>query len=113
MEPLERYREAAMAHGEASTEGNARRANRAFGRLTRIRQQLRQAGPEQARSILTLLDDESVFVRKAAAVDALELAPEAGVQVLRAIAEGPVSPTRGSADTLLDQWMNGTFEKTW
>lgn len=113
METLARYREAAIAHGEASTEGNARRANRAFDRLTRIRQQLRRGGPEQAHSILTLLDDESIFVRKAAAVDALELAPEAGVRVLRAIAEGPMSPTRGSADTLLEQWMTGTFEKTW
>ncbi len=113
MDLLAKYRQAAAAHGEASAEGDARRANRAYDELARIRRELRKAGPAQARKILTLLDDECVHVRLWAAVDALELSPNDGVRVLRTIAAEPISLTQGSAETLLEQWESNTFEMPW
>ena len=111
MEMIDAYRQAAITHGEASTEGQARRANRAYDKLSRIRRTMRDEGT--ADEILTLLDDESVFVRLWAAVDALELSPDAGIRVLREISKGPISPTRGSAESLLEQWSAGTFVMPW
>lgn len=108
---MEAYRQAAIAHGEASAEGLSTRANRAYDKLARIRRALREEGT--ADRILTLLDDESVFVRLWAAVDALEISPDAGVRVLREISKGPISPTRGSAQSLLEQWDAGTFVMPW
>jgi HEAT repeat protein len=114
MDALEQYREAAILHGECSYGGQAKRANRAYDTLTRIRQEVRRAGPETARRLfLTLLDDSNVFVRLRAAVDALEFAPEDGLRVLREIAAGPISPWQGSAETLVEQWETGTFKAPW
>ncbi len=98
---LAKYRQAAIAHGEATAASKPRRANRAYDRLTRMRKVLT---PED---IAPLLDDENVFVRKAAAVDLLKFAPEKAVSVLRAIAEGPESLHQFSAEILLEQWARG------
>lgn len=104
------YRKAAIIHGEASEAGNARRCNAAYDELTRIRRQLRQAGPEHARKILTLLDDENRSVRSWAAVDALDLSPDDGVRVLREVASGPRGMVRLDAEMVLKLWDAGEWK---
>ena len=111
MAELEAYRQAAIAHGDASLAGNAKLANHAYDELAHIRRTLRRDG--HADRILTLLDDKSIYVRLWAAVDALELSPDAGVRVLRELANGPICPARGSAESLLEQWEAGTFVMPW
>ena len=113
MDALAEYRKTAIAHGEATAAGKSRNANRAYDKMVRIRRGLRKDGLEQARILLSLLDDESIYVRLWAAVDALELSPDDGVRVLRELAQGPPSFTQGSAETLLEQWNSNTFKKPW
>ncbi len=101
MDTLAQYRQAAVTHEEAAAEGDSRRANRAYDELESLAVALE---PEQ---LLRLLDDENVFVRKAAAVDVLQIASDEAVRVLGAIAEGPERLQQLSAEILLQQWAAG------
>ena len=107
---LEAYRQAATIHGEALEVGNARRCNKAYGELSRIRRELRRLGPEHLRKLLTLLDDENVAVRRSAAADALDFAPEEGLRVLREIAGGPETMVQFDAEMILTRWEAGEWQ---
>ncbi|WP_428265651.1 DUF2019 domain-containing protein [Haliangium sp.] len=112
-ELIEAYRQQAIIWGESSESGDWRRGNAAQAALTEIRDALKQSGPESRRKLLALLDDENLFVRLHAGVDALALSPEDGERVLSEIAQGPRSMTRFEAEMSLELWRSGKFEVTW
>ena len=103
------YRAAAVAHGQAAENGSTKRCNTAFDELTRIRRELRQAGPDTLRQLSALLEDEDRAVRRSAAVDALEFAPDDAVRVLREVASGPKGMVRLDAEMILEQWEAGEW----
>lgn len=112
-ELISAYREQAIIAGEASEVGDHKRYNRAKDELMRIRGQLREAGPEHVRRILALLDDENLFVRLAAGIDALALSPPDGERVLTAIAREPLGVAGLDAEMSLKLWRAGEFTVSW
>ncbi len=104
---LRRYRQAAIVHGTAS---DPRVGNAAHDELGRIRRNLFAAVPSYCGAILKLLEDENVHVRLVAGFDALTLAPEDGLRVLRAIAAGPEDEVQFHAEMILEQWNKGELD---
>ncbi len=109
---LVQYRELSIKHGTYRLE-DSRKANRAFDRLKKVTRALFEAGPERSHQILTLLDDDSLYVRQSAAFDALSIEPEQGLRVLREIASGPPSIEQFSAEQTLEMWHAGTLPLQW
>ena len=83
---IREYRRLAIVHGGSP---NIPKANRAYKKLERLTRKLFEAGPDSARVIMTLLDDENIFVRFNAAFDTLSLDPDVAVPVLRELAAWP------------------------
>lgn len=104
---MREYRRLAIVHGGSP---NIRKANRAFKKLDKLTRQLFEAGPDTARVIMTLLDDEDIHVRYNAAFDTLSIDPDAALPVLRELAAGPPSETRWSAERTIEFWHAGTLE---
>ena len=107
------YREQALRYGEAAERGDARKGNRAQERLLKIRREIRERGTEYVQALLRLLDDESVFVRLSAAIDALEFSPEDGQRVLEEITKGPRGMINHEARMTLKLWRSGEFTVPW
>ncbi len=101
------YRSLAILHGTSS---DSRKANRAYDKLLALKRQLFEAGPDTARLVLTLLDDENIHVRYNAAFDALSLDPDLALSVLQELAAGPRSATRLDAEDTIAFWNAGTLE---
>ena len=101
------YRRLAIVHGGSP---NIPKANRAYKKLVALKRKLFEAGLDAAQVIMTLLDDESIFVRFHAAFDTLSLDPDLALSVLRELAAGPRSETRLSAERTLEFWNAGTLE---
>jgi hypothetical protein len=110
---VEEYRQFALAYGAAMEAGRHRRANRAFDKLLRIRRALRQAGPEHARKLLRLLNDDSVYVRLSVATDAIELSPQDAERVLTNIAQEAQGMIGFEAEMTLKYWKKGEFTVPW
>lgn len=101
------YVRAAQAHGYALGIGDAITANEAYDRLAAIYRQLRDAGLESQRTLLTLLNHENTSVRCWAASHALEFSPEQAERALAAVAESAEGPTAFNARMTLRQWRRG------
>ncbi|MDH5642183.1 MAG: DUF2019 domain-containing protein [Nitrospira sp.] len=113
-ELIQAYRQLALIYGEATEEGDYKRGNKAQEDLLEIRRELRRPEHEHSRELLLrLLDDESLFVRLSAAIDALELAPKDGERVLAVIATGPPGMVRHEAEMTLNLWRSGEFVVPW
>jgi len=95
-ELLQAYRRWAREHVEAE---DPEVSTAAHARLVEVTSALRAQGAE--RRILELLNDASASVRYCAGYDALYLAPEDGLRVLRALADGPPSKARTEASMTL------------
>jgi hypothetical protein len=106
-EVIRRYRKWAIMHAEV---GDSRKANYAFGKLIALKDKLFEAGPEQARIVMRMLDDDNVHVRFNAAFDTLSIDPEVALPVLREIAAGERGVSRLSAEHTLEQWRDGTLK---
>ena len=102
------YASAAGMHGKATREGNSDLANRSYEELASVYRLLRDEGERER--LLPLLSDADPAVRSWAASHALEFAPEQGVAVLNALASGPPSPERLSAQMTLKEWKKGNLK---
>jgi hypothetical protein len=100
-----KYASAAALHGKATHDGNADVANRSYEEVASIYRSLRERGERER--LLPLLADADPAVRSWAASHALEFAQERAVAVLIALASGPPSPERLSAQMTLRAWRNG------
>lgn len=104
---IREYRRLAIVHGGSS---DIPKANRAYKKLVALKRELFEAGPDSAQVIMTLLDDENIYVRFNAAFDTLSLDPDVALPVLRELAAGPRGETRLSAERTLEFWNAGTLE---
>lgn len=107
---VKQYREAAVAHGTASFNGNYKIANRNAKTIINIYRELRRRGREAQNSILPLLNDEDLNVRAWAGGHALEFAPEQGEPVLLELTKLGPGLHRLDAEVCLEQWRNGTLK---
>ena len=98
---------AAERHGQATRVGNSRAANRAYAQGRIAARALRAQGAEGEGAVLALLSDADPSVRVWAAFDALPFAPADAERTLRAVAGGPPSPERLSAEIVLGEWRAG------
>jgi hypothetical protein len=103
------YREAAMAHGVATEQGNYRVANRQHDVLAEVYRELRSRGRDSQMELLRLLDDINVHVRAWVAAHALEFAPDRGEAVLKRLASGAPSAVRLNAEMTLSEWKKGSL----
>ena len=107
------YRETAIVIGEADEVGDYRTANRASDRLQGIRRTIRRSVPDYRARVLALLDDDNLFVRLQAGIDALGLDPSRGEPVLATIAKRPRGMAAIEAKMSLTQWRKGEFVVSW
>ena len=105
---LRMYSAAAVAHNEATVQGDHRTANKQHDIVATVYRELRARGPEAQRSLLGLLDHPSEAVRGWAAAHALEFAPEDGKPVLEAIAAG-AGIWAFTAGVTLEEWKKGVL----
>jgi hypothetical protein len=107
---LGEYEEAALAHRAGSRTGEYKKANAAYHRLAAVLRELRSRGPEAHSALLRLLEDPRLDIRGWVAAHALEMAPERAEKVLEAIAAGPHSLARLSAEMVLQEWRGGRLK---
>lgn len=103
-----KYASAAALHGKATHDGDFELANRSYDEIANIYRSLRERGERE--HLLQLLADADPSVRSWAASHALEFAPERAVTALTAIASGPPSPERLSAQMTLREWRKGKLK---
>lgn len=107
--PVERYVDAAEAHGKGMDSFGHIAANRAFDRLVSARKQLRKARDGGRSAPSGLLKHHNVRVRHCAAVDLLPLDPPRALEALEAIVKhgGMVGL---DAETTLSEWRAGRLK---
>ncbi len=103
---IDKYRRLAIVHGESES---VSKANQAYNQLNALKRRMFETGPETARVIMVLLNDENPHVRFNAAFDTLSIDPDKALPVLHKLAqemgEAPLSALR-----TLDFWKAGTLE---
>jgi Domain of unknown function (DUF2019) len=103
---VDAYREAAKQHGEATENGDRKKANKSAELVSAIYSELRRRGPDAQRHLLSLTTDPTPGVRLWAASHALEFSPAEGENTLeRLIVEGRLLGL--SAQTTLKEWRAG------
>lgn len=103
---MERYRAAALAHGEATEAGDHRRANKAHQQLVEALRAVRATG-DAAGALGKLMDDPELAVRVWAATHGLEFDPDAAERVLSGIASGGHTIHQFNAEMVLREWRAG------
>jgi hypothetical protein len=104
-ELIERYRKAAVSHGEATESGDSRQANASHDVIASVYRELRERGLQPC--LLVLLDDSDARVRAWAGAHALEFAPDLGEPVLSALARDEPGLVGFTAEMTLNVWHEG------
>lgn len=104
---LQRYTNAARAHGAATRKGDHKGANRAYGDLLAAYQALK--GKDAREDLVLLLKHADPGVRVWAARHTIDLAPDEARPVLEAIAS-TTGPESIDASMLLEQWRSGKLQ---
>lgn len=102
---LERYAEAAAAHGRASATGDSPCADEAYDVMAAIYRELRAQGEEQ--SLLPLLRHADMAVVAWAGAHALEFAPREGERALQGVAHRDQGIVGFNAEQTLAVWREG------
>jgi hypothetical protein len=102
---IERYAEAAAAHGRATEGGDSKSANKAYDIIADVYRELREEGARDR--LLPLLEHPDASVRCWAGAHALEFAPEDGERVLTDLAQGDRSTIGFDAKMTLSEWRAG------
>ncbi|HVG57039.1 MAG TPA: DUF2019 domain-containing protein [Hyalangium sp.] len=110
---VEEFRKLSAEHGHALEAANARAANRRFDNLVAIIQELRSRDPEAQPQLLQLLADPEPSTRRWTATAVLDFAPSEAEQVLEELSRTQRNTLGFSADRLLEQWREGTFNPPW
>ena len=85
---LSRFERAAIEHGEATENGDGKRANRNYYKLANAVKAIRGYGASGSDALVTLLDHSNPHVKCWAASYLLSVAPERAVAVLRELSQG-------------------------
>jgi hypothetical protein len=110
---VEAFRKLSAEHGHALEAANARVANRRFDTLVAIIQELRSRAPEAQPQLLQLLADPEPSTRSWTATAVLDVAPSEAEQVLEELSRTQRNALGFSADRMLEQWREGTFNPPW
>ena len=110
---VEEFSRLSAEHGHALEAANARAANRRFPTLVAIIKELRSRGPEAHHQLLKLLADPEPSTRYWTASAVLEIAPSKAEQVLEELSRTQQNTLGFSADRVLEQWREGTFNPPW
>ena len=103
---LDLYTSSAKAHGDASLEGDHKRANVSYDQLIKCFKELRKSGKSD--KLLGLFNHSDPNVRLWAATHSLELDEQKAVAMLRELATAD-NFSSFSAQMILDQWEKGEF----
>jgi len=104
---LDRYTACAVDHHLATGRGDARAADRANRRLSRVVTEVRRRGGEAVEGFLILLDHEHGGVRVWAASHCLEFDPDRAEAVLETLAADGTGLIQFSAEWVLTEWRSG------
>jgi hypothetical protein len=110
---VEELRKLSAEHGHALEAANARVANRRFDTLVAIIQELRSRDPEAQPQLLQLLADPEPSTRSWTATAVVDFAPSQAEKVLEELSRTQRNVLGFSADRLLEQWREGTFNPPW
>ncbi|OUJ67710.1 hypothetical protein BXP70_28670 [Hymenobacter crusticola] len=106
---LARYKQAAVAHGEATAQGNYRAGNQQYEQLIWHYLALRTAGSEGLAHLLTLLADENTSVACWAATHLLPYYEQQAIETLNRIATH-TDIVAFNAEMTLQEWRNGRLK---
>ena len=104
---VQRYAEAACAHGRATEAGDHATTNQASEVIAGVYRELRRRGVDAQSALLPLLHAAEPGVRLWAGSHALEFAPADGERALSALEDGPERLLAFSAKMTLRQWRSG------
>jgi Domain of unknown function (DUF2019) len=110
---VEEFRKLSAEHRHALEAANARAANRRFDALVAIIQELHSRGPEALRQLLKLLTDPEPSTRYWTATAVLDFAPSEAERVLEELSRTQRNALGLSAERMLEQWREGTFNPPW
>jgi hypothetical protein len=106
-ELLRQYEFAARAHSDGTTGGDYKKANDAYDRIGKLRQEILTRGDAGRAGILHLLTINDDRVRIWASAHALEFAPKIAEPILQQLQQGEPGPLRLSAEYTLRAWRLG------
>ncbi|MEP4194035.1 MAG: hypothetical protein ABJL99_00185 [Aliishimia sp.] len=104
---LSDYRASAIAHGNATIEGNARKTNRTYGRLHETLNKIPNSNDDSA--LLDLFNDTEVWVQLWAAAHSLEIDADKAIAKLKSLADAEISLISMSARYTIKEWENGNL----
>jgi len=84
---IAQYKVCAKKHGEATMEGNYKRANMNYDKLVELLKKIRQFGNEGNIALLSLTEDENQSVRCWASTDSLQFDKSKAIKVLKKLAK--------------------------
>lgn len=106
---VQRYADAAAAHGKASDLGDFKTGNQQHDIIAASYRELRRRGRDSQLALLPLLKHTDAHVRGWAAAHALEFAPAEGEATLKELcASGGM--TGFNAEMTLEEWRKGGLE---
>jgi hypothetical protein len=108
-ETIDAYTISALAHGKATEEGDAERANQAHDSLIAAYRMLCESGRDGLVALLPLMEHEDESVRCWSATHCLKLDAPRAERVLRELTDGP-SAVAFTAEIVLSEWKQGTPE---
>lgn len=103
---LDQYVNSAIAHGDASVDGNHNKANLNYDKIVKCFKELQKAGGSE--KLLDLLRHDDASVRLWAATHSLESNEHKAVAVLHELSIADHFSSL-SAQIVLDQWEKGEF----
>jgi len=109
---VDRFAEICLAQDEALLYSNIAKFNRLYEKMAAIRDELKSRPGDQRTTLTALLSHENAQVRLQAARATLAVAPEAALNVIKAIASGRKFPQAGDAGMTLDNLERGIFKPT-
>lgn len=107
-----RFAEICLAQDEALLYSNVAKFNRLFDQMIAVESELKSRPGDLRSALTTLFAHENAQVRLQAARSTLAVAPEAALNVIKAIASGRKFPQAGDAGMTLDNLESGFFKPT-
>jgi hypothetical protein len=109
-ELVSEYEKYAIQHGEGTEQGNYKKANRAYDKLVKIYQQIKEQGNLAHPLFKKMLSSPDPSVRSCAALHSLAISPEEAEAVLIDVGKTPKSFVAFNAILALEEWKNGNLD---
>jgi len=103
---VKEYREAALAHGKATIEGDYKSANLNHDKLVALLLKIRESGGLGQAALLALAEDQDQAVACWAATHSLKFDEERALAILNKLSE-KLGPMGFNAKMVIQQWKKG------